>query len=113
MNGLEMDGVFSRRAGLPQNPDFSGFTSRKIWIPALPGLAGPHLPEDALFRDLLIRISRNMPSCRTCWFASPGICPLAGLAGPHLPEYAVFPDLLVRISPEDALLQDLLILTFR
>src|SRR2546426_294200 len=70
MKDLQIDGLFSRRAGLRQNPDFSGFASRKIWIPVLPGLAGSHVAEAARFPDLLVRMSRKPPASRTCWFAS-------------------------------------------
>src|SRR5439155_26684100 len=64
----------------------------------VPGLAGPHLGEEAVFPDLLVRISGKKPSSRSCWSASQGRSHLPGLAGPHLGEEAIFPDLLVRIS---------------
>src|SRR5436309_13926946 len=84
MKVLETDGVFGRRAGLRQNPDFSGCASRKIWIPRFPRLADGYLEEASGFPDLLMVISGSH------WFPR--------VAYGYLEEAGGLPDLLMVIS---------------
>src|SRR5438034_1023400 len=71
---------FCRRAGLRQNPDFSGFASRRIWIPTFPGLAEGYLQESIGFPDLPMVISGKPSLSRTCRWLSPGNHRFTGLA---------------------------------
>src|SRR5438876_11070371 len=79
MNVLETDGVLGQRAGLRQNPDFSGFASRKIWISALPGIADGHVGETSGFPDLLMVISRKPVVSQTRRWSCRGNRRFAGL----------------------------------
>ena len=90
--------IIDRKSGEKNSTRYTTCWSASPGRCHLPGLAGQHLPEDAVFPDLLASISRKMPSSPTCWSASLGKCHLPGLAGQHLSENAIFPDLLASIS---------------
>src|SRR5437016_5420982 len=118
----QMAGI-CRRAGLRQNPDFSGFVSRKIWIcgglpmvisrkPSVsrtyrwlspgnhrfPRLTDGYLRETIGFPDLSMVISGKPSVSRTYRWLSPGNHRFPGLIDGYLRETIGFPDLSMVIS---------------